>query len=50
MKGDIIVGLNGKSVSNIYDYMARLAKLEPGQIVTVDIIRKNEKMVLLVQL
>ena len=49
-KGDRIVALDGLEVTNIYDYMARLKKLEAGQIITVDVIRDDEKIVLLVQL
>lgn len=49
-KGDLISAINGKPVNNIYDYMNRLKKLEPGQIITVDIIRGEEKKVLIVQL
>lgn len=49
-KGDRIIALDGMEVTNIYDYMGRLKKLEPGQIITVDIIREGEKVVLLVQL
>ena len=49
-KGDIIVAMDGMEVSNIYDYMARLKKFEPGQIITVDVMRDGEKVVLLVQL
>jgi Zn-dependent M28 family amino/carboxypeptidase len=49
-KGDRIVALDGMEVTNIYDYMARLKKLEAGQIITVDVIREGEKVVLLVQL
>jgi len=49
-KGDRIVALDGMEVTNIYDYMARLKKLEAGQIITVDVIRNDEKVVLLVQL
>jgi aminopeptidase YwaD len=49
-KGDVIVALDGMEVGNIYDYMTRLKKLEPGQIITVDIIRDGEKMVMMVQL
>jgi len=49
-KGDLIIAVDGKSVENIYDYMNRLKKLKPGQIITVDIIRNDEKKVLLIQL
>ena len=49
-KGDLITGINGLKVSNIQDYMVRLKSLEPGQIVSVEVIREEKKMVLLVQL
>jgi len=49
-KGDLIVAINGKSINNIYDYMNRLKQLEPGQIITVDVMRGGEPMVLIVQL
>ncbi len=48
--GDRIIGINGLKVTNIQDYMVRLKSLEPGQIVTVEILREEEKIVLLVQL
>ncbi len=50
LKGDVIVAINGMPVKNIYEYMNRLKKLEPEQIITVDIIRDGEEIVLLVQL
>jgi S1-C subfamily serine protease len=50
LKGDVIIGLNGKSVTNIYDYMARLKELETGQTVSVEVIRNGEQQVLIVQL
>jgi aminopeptidase YwaD len=49
-KGDLITALDGKPVNNIYDYMARLKKLEPGQVISVDVIRNGEKKVLIIQL
>ncbi len=49
-KGDVITALDGMEVTNIYDYMARLKKLKSGQIITVDVMRDGEKVVLLVQL
>ena len=48
--GDIIIALNGMSVSNIYDYMNRLQKLKAGQVVTVDILRNDNSKVLIVKL
>lgn len=50
LKGDIIVGLNGKTVTNIYDYMARLRELESGQVAAVEVIRGGERQFLLIQL
>lgn len=49
-KGDIITAINGKIVNNIYDYMDRLKVLSPGQLVSVDVLRNNEKIVLIIQL
>lgn len=49
-KGDRIVAINGMPVSNIYEYMSRLNKLEAGKTATVDVIRNDEKVVLLVNL
>lgn len=50
MKGDIITAINGMSINNIYDYMARLSKLKAGETITVEVLRNNKKEVLLVQL
>ena len=50
LKGDKIVAIEGNPVTNIYDYMARMAKLEFGQTITVDFIRDGERQVLLIQL
>lgn len=49
-KGDKIVAIDGMEIANIYDYMNRLKKLKPGQTISVDIIRNNEKKVLVVVL
>lgn len=49
-KGDVITALNGKSVGNIYDYMARLKGLEKGMSIPVDVLRDGKPLVLLVQL
>ncbi|HZK08031.1 MAG TPA: M20/M25/M40 family metallo-hydrolase [Bacteroidales bacterium] len=48
LKGDKIVAIEGKPVGNIYDYMGRLKSLEAGQIITVDVMRDNKKMVFLI--
>ncbi len=49
-KGDKIVAIEGMPVTNIYDYMARLKKLKPGQRISVDIIRNGEKQILMILL
>jgi len=49
-KGDIIISINGKSISNIYDYMNRLKILEPGNPAKVDLMRNGEKVTVDVQL
>ncbi|MEA1896187.1 MAG: M20/M25/M40 family metallo-hydrolase [Bacteroidota bacterium] len=49
-KGDVIIAIEGKEVTNIYDYMARMNKLDFGQTITVDVMRDGEKQVFLIQL
>jgi aminopeptidase YwaD len=49
-KGDIITAIDGNPVGNIYDYMGRLKNLEPGQMITVDVLRNGETEVLIIQL
>ena len=49
IKGDLITSIEGKPVTNIYDYMARLGKLKPGQIASIEIIRNDVKQILIVQ-
>jgi hypothetical protein len=49
-KGDVIVGMGGNPVNDIYEYMDRLNTLKKGQTVVVDVIRNNKKEVLLIQL
>jgi C-terminal processing protease CtpA/Prc len=49
VKGDRVVSIEGQPVTNIYDYMARLGTLKPGQVASVEIIRNDKKMVLIVQ-
>lgn len=50
LKGDIITALDGKPVTNIQDYMSRLKVLKPGQIINIDLLRDNKKIVLIVNL
>ncbi len=49
-KGDIITGINGQPVGNIYEYMSRLQKLKHGMTVNVEVIRDGRNEVLLIQL
>ena len=49
-KGDRIVAINGLPVTSVYDYMTRLQSLKLGQTVTVEVIRGDKKVVVLVQL
>ena len=49
-KGDIIVGINGMPVGNIYEYMTRLSKLKHGMTISVEVIREGKNQVLLIQL
>ncbi len=49
-KGDIITGVNGKVVGNIYEYMTRLQSLKQGMTVNVEIIRDGKNQVLVIQL
>jgi len=49
-KGDMIISIKGKEVNSIYDYMYRLEKLEPGEVVKVTIIREGEELTLAINL
>ena len=49
-KGDIITGVNGMAVGNIYEYMSRLQKLKHGMTVNVEVIREGKNEVLIIQL
>ncbi|MFN8255764.1 MAG: M28 family peptidase [Bacteroidales bacterium] len=50
LKGDVVVGINGEKIENIYDYMNRLKKFNPGDRISVDILRGQEKKVFIVDL
>jgi aminopeptidase YwaD len=49
-KGDIITAINGKTVNNIQDYMFRMGQLKHGQTISVEVLRDDNKVVLLIQL
>jgi len=50
LKGDRIIAINGKEVTNIYSYMSRLKELKAGETAIVDVVREGKKQVLLIQL
>jgi hypothetical protein len=49
-KGDIITFINGKPVNNIQDYMFRMSQLKHGETISVEVLRNDKKVVLLIQL
>lgn len=49
-KGDVIVAIENKPVNNIEDYMFRLSRLKPGQMITVEVMRNGNRELLLIQL
>jgi hypothetical protein len=49
-KGDIITVINGLQVNNIQDYMFRMGQLKHGQTISVEVLRGDKKVVLLIQL
>jgi len=49
-KGDIITAINGKTVNNIQDYMFRMGQVKYGKQITVEVLRDNKKINLLIQL
>lgn len=49
-KGDVIISINDKEVNNISDYMSRLNTLKKGEKVKVGVKRKDEKLIIEVQL
>jgi C-terminal processing protease CtpA/Prc len=50
LKGDVITAMDGKEIKDIYDYMNRLKKLQPGQRISVDVMRNGQKEVLIIEL
>ena len=49
-KGDIIKGIDGKDVTNIYDYMHRMGNYSKDDRITVEVLRGEEKVLLIIQL
>jgi hypothetical protein len=50
LKGDVITAIDGLQINDIYDYMNRLKKLQPGQRISVDVLRDDKKQVLIIEL
>lgn len=48
--GDKITAINDEVVNNIYDYMARLQKLKPGDLINVKIVRDGKEKIIEIQL
>jgi len=48
--GDIITAVEGKKISDIYDYMDRMSEFQSGETITVEILRDEKQKVLMVQL
>lgn len=49
-KGDVIIDMDGKPVTNIYDYMYRLNEFDPGQRISVTVKRGDKNVILIVDL
>ncbi len=49
-KGDVIIAINGKKVSDIYEYMDRMMEFVPGDRIYVDVMRGDNKVILIVDL
>lgn len=49
-KGDIIVAMEGKPVGDIYEYMHRLSEFKVGQRISVEVLRGEEIIILIVEL
>lgn len=49
-KGDIIVAIEGKSVGNVYDYMARLGSLKEGMSIVVRVKREDDLLDLVIRI
>lgn len=49
-KGDVIIAMEGKPVNGVYEYMNRLSEFKEGQRISVEVMRGEEKLVLIVEL
>jgi len=50
LKGDVIIGMEDKTINNIYDYMGRLKTFKKGQKIIVEVMRNGKKQLLYVEL
>ncbi len=50
LKGDLIIAINGEKIQNIYDYMNRLKKFNPGDRISVDVVREGNKKLFIIDL
>ncbi len=48
--GDVIIGLGGEKLADIYGYMGALNKLKKGQLTTITVLRDGEEMTMDLQL
>lgn len=49
-KGDVIISIEGKPVNNIQDYMYRMSQVKRGEKISVEVMRNNQKLLLIIQL
>ncbi len=49
-KGDVIVAMDGKPVKDVYEYMHRLSEFQVGQRISVEVLRGEEHVILIVEL
>lgn len=49
-KGDVIIAMEGKPVHGVYEYMNRLSEFKPGQRISIDVLRGEKKLLLIVEL
>jgi hypothetical protein len=48
--GDIITSINGNGITNIHDYMFRMSQFKHGERISVEVLRGEEKIILVIQL
>ena len=44
--GDVIIGLAGKKIENVYDYTDAIGSLKPKKSYKIEVYRKEKKLVL----